>query len=280
MADDAHSDPRLADRALGALTGLRVGEALGGEADGLPAPEAASALQAAFPDFGAPTPAHRGVLVLCGAEQVDARPAESAAGAGPTHPAPAWVPVAIAAALQVRADPIAGLVEAVGERLAPGDRDRLTFAAVAALATAVSAALDETPWAQCLSLAISAADLAESSADVYRPGASVGARLAWAHALASRSDEPLAVVELLVGTSGEPQEAIPAAFAVVGVHASSGLPRPMAVVQEAASLGGRAGLIVPVAGALAGAFTGAGAFPVHLRDDIELTPVLTHRDGG
>lgn len=273
-AESSPPDAAVVDRALGALTGLRVGEILGAETDGLPSVAATAALQTAFPDFGVDSPGFTATLTGVGGEATSARPA------GTTPVPPAWVTTAVATALAVSADPIVDLVKALAERLALDDRDRLTFAAAAAVAASVSAALDNTPWSQCLSLAISAADLAESTAGVYRPGASVGARMAWAHALASRADDPVAVVELLVGASDVPQEAVPAAFAMVGVHSTSGGPQPMTAIQAAAGLGGRAGLIAPIVGALAGAVAGVGAFPAHLRDDIDLTLVLRHRHEG
>lgn len=271
----------LHDRALGAVTGLRVGEVLGAETEGLPRVAAGTALQAAFPDFGVTTPGFVALTAACGVE-ADSTGAQRPLAAVAVPALPAWVSLSVATALAVRADPVEGLVKAVGERLVLEDRDRLTFAAAAAVAAAVSAALDKTPWSQCLSLAISAADLAESSAGVYRAGASVGARLAWAHALAARAEEPAAVVELLVGASEIPQEAVPAAFAMVGVQAAaaSGTPQPMATLQSAAALGGRAGLVVPVAGTMAGALAGVRAFPAHARDDIDLTPALARRGDG
>lgn len=277
---DASGVDSLHDRALGAVTGLRVGEVLGAETEGLPRVAAATALQAAFPDFGVTTPGFVAVTEACGVEEPSDAGRQRPLAVVAVPALPAWVALSVATALEVRADPIEDLVKAVGERLALEDRDRLTFAAAAAVAAAVSAALDRTPWLQCLSLAISAADLAESSAGVYRAGASVGARLAWAHALATRAEEPAAVVELLVGASEIPQEAVPAAFAMVGVQAASGAAQPMATLQSAAALGGRAGLVVPVAGTVAGALAGVSAFPAHVRDDTDLTPVLARRGDG
>ncbi len=279
MADEGHDVQR--DRALGALTGLRVGEVLGAVTDGLPAATASTALDSAFPDFSVATPAFAEALSALGVQERGECAGLVAAGCD----APQWVSVAVATGLQVRADPIAQLVEALGERLPAPHRNRLTFAAGAAVAGAVSAALDETSWSQCLSLAISAADLAEAAAasvEAYRAGASVGARLAWAHALGTRAEDALEIIELLVGVSEMPQEAVPAAFAVIGARAGAGSgPRePMSTVRSAATLGGRAGLIAPVAGALAGALAGVAAFPAHLRDDIELTRVLAGREAG
>lgn len=285
MAEEAQVDggheplvpETLRDRAAGALTGLAVGEVLGDLADGLAATDAAAAVHSALPDFSAATPGATAVLDLLGGAVEEVGEVEP--GPAGVQPLPPWVAVAVATGLQVRADPIAGLVESVGERLRETERDRLTYAAAAAVAAAVSAALDETPWPQCLSLSISAADLGETAATHYRPGAGVGARIAWAHALAARAgDDALSVIELLVGVSEVPQEAVAATFAIIA--AVDGAARPVDAARSAALLGGRAGLVAPLAGAIAGALAGASAFPGHLRRDTDLTPMLLRREDG
>lgn len=279
---------RLGPEAAGALAGLHVGEVLGAYGQGRRSAEAAATLQSAFPDLSAPGPAARRVAFLVRDSVPPEEPLAPSAGAPGV---PEWVAVAVAAGIALGSDPVEQLAREVAQRLEPTRHNRLERAATAAIAAAVSAAVDHANWAQCLSLAVSAADAVEQaeleSSEPWAPGPSVSARLSWAHALATRSgDDPMAGVELLVGTSETPQESIPAAFAVVGVLVGQAVAAeplngslaaaqsrmrathrvdPVEAARRAAALGGGAYVTAAVAGALAGALAGVEAIPAHMR---------------
>jgi ADP-ribosylglycohydrolase len=90
-------------------------------------------------------------------------------------------------------------------------------------------------------------------------GADVAARIQWAASLVAGLDENAAaeLIYTLVGTSIAVQESVPAAFAVLAA-----VPRdPWRACLLAASLGGDCDTIAAMAGAVAGACHGAGAFP-------------------
>lgn len=254
-------------RAEGALTGLGVGEVLGAETEGLSPAQAVLALQSAFPDLAREVPGVTLVQRLLGESTADPGDGQPERVAG----LPGWVAVAVAGGITQGCDPVEDLADEVGRRLDPTDQDRLTRAGASAVAAAVSAARVGSPWATCLSLAISAADAAESdTARPYGAGPSLAGRLAWAHALATRSTEaPGEVIGMLVGTADIPQEAVPAAFAVVGMCLAGpeggAVGNPAVVARRAAELGGRATVVAALAGALAGALTGVDMFPVHMR---------------
>lgn len=258
------------ERVAGALSGFHVGEVLGGFGEGVSPAGAVAALQEAFPDFSQQTPGTAYLSRLLSGETSASR-AEAPAVSG----IPGWVTVAVATGLQHACDPVAQLVAEVEGRLAPTEQSRLQRAGAAAVATAVSAARTDAPWPQCLSLAVSAADAAESDTSMpYGAGPSLAARLTWAHALATRSnDDPGEVIALLVGTSEVPQEAVPAVFAVLGVMVreatEAGIDRagakPLDAARRAAVLGGRSTIIAALAGAITGAFAGVEAVPAHMR---------------
>lgn len=258
------------ERVAGALSGFHVGEILGGFGEGVSPAGAVVALQEAFPDFSQQTPGttHLSQLLSGG-------PCASRAEAPAVSGIPGWVTVAVATGLRHACDPVAQLVTEVEDRLAPTEQSRLQRAGAAAVATAVSAARTDASWPQCLSLAVSAADAAESGTSVpYGAGPSLASRLTWAHALATRSSgDPGEVIALLVGTSEVPQEAVPAVFAVLGVMVKeateAGIDRagakPLEAARRAAVLGGRSTIIAALAGAITGAFAGVEAVPAHMR---------------
>lgn len=274
----------LSDAAEGALAGLHVGEVLGVLGEGVRRDDAIAAVQGAFPDFATAGAAVRRAAALArGCPQRGTESLDAATGG-----IPGWVPVAVGTGVAHDCDPVEDLARAVGSRLAPSHHDRLTHACAASVAVAVSAAVAGCDWAQCLSLAISAADGVEqewlANTRPWTAGPSVGARLAWAHALATRaSEDPMAIIDLLVGTSSSPQECVPAAFAVVGRlawNAAEAEPSdgsvasvtrvarridPVEAARQAAMLGGCAPVIATVGGAIAGALAGVEAVPSHMR---------------
>lgn len=135
---------------------------------------------------------------------------------------------------------------------------RIAVAGAAAVAAAVSSALDGADVAEATDLAIEAAHLGAGHGH-FTGGADVAARISWAldvvreHAL-----EPgLEQIVDLVGTGVSTQEAVPAAFAVLALAPED----PWLVVRAAASLGGDSDTIAAMAGAVAGAVHGIEAFP-------------------
>ncbi|PWD50776.1 ADP-ribosylglycohydrolase [Serinibacter arcticus] len=135
---------------------------------------------------------------------------------------------------------------------------RIAVAGAAAVAAAVSAALDGADVAEATDLAIEAAHLGAELGH-YTGGADVAARISWAldvvreHAL-----EPgLEAIVDLVGTGVVTQEAVPASFAVLALTPDD----PWLTVRAAASLGGDSDTIAAMAGAIAGAVHGVEAFP-------------------
>jgi ADP-ribosylglycohydrolase len=90
-------------------------------------------------------------------------------------------------------------------------------------------------------------------------GADVAARIEWAAGLVAGRDraEAAELIYALVGTSLATQESVPAAFAVLAAEPGD----PWQACLLAASLGGDCDTIAAMAGAVAGACHGLGAFP-------------------
>lgn len=233
---DSPGDVR-ADRARGALVGLAVGAL---------AQHAAQMLQVAreLRDL------------LGGAGAVD--PARLAQGFGradgaapPVLPALRAVPVGIVRTPEPVAD-LLDLVEAAGR---PVQDARIAHAGASAVAMAVSAGIEGLDAAEILTRALTAA--AEGGTRGQASGGpDVAARIAWACGLARGADDPLDIIDLLVGTSAATQEAVPAAFAVAAVHDD-----PWAACQAAAGLTGESETIAALVGAMLGARHGLSAFP-------------------
>lgn len=247
----------LHDRAAGALAGLF----LGGAAD-----EQADAVLGATRSVLAP-----------GSEDAEAsggraRGADAAPGYGPgddllgTGPLPILddsfggpdgivhagdvllgVPVGIATSTE----PIDDLVEATVRLVAPdGDAPPLRLAGACAAAMAVSMGLVGATWNRTVALALAAADSGAARGDAT-PGPSLSARTTWAMALATRTeDDPAVVLEALVGATPIVQEVLPAAFALVALHADD--------PQRAAEACGRTPSAGPLVGMIVGARAGLG----------------------
>ncbi len=162
----------------------------------------------------------------------------------------------------------------VGIGMAPGDLptlvDRVVMASsvthntgialagAAAVAAAVSAGVSGAGIAQATALAVQAARLAAGRGH-WVAGADVAARIDWATDLVAGREETEAAELLytLVGTSLATQESVPAAFAVLAAVPDD----PWRACLLAASLRGDCDTIAAMAGAVAGACHGVGAFP-------------------
>ncbi|NIH79226.1 ADP-ribosylglycohydrolase family protein [Amycolatopsis viridis] len=141
------------------------------------------------------------------------------------------------------------LVERVVEASWVTHHTGVALAGAAAVAAAVSAGIDGAALPDAIDVAIAAAELAAQRGN-WVAAADVAARIRWARDL-----DP-ARIATVIGTSVATQESVPAAFAVLA-HADD----PWHACCTAASLGGDTDTIAAMAGAIAGACTGAGAFP-------------------
>ncbi|MFK3980895.1 ADP-ribosylglycohydrolase family protein [Micromonospora sp. NPDC050397] len=183
------------------------------------------------------------------------RPIEEAGRFGTTNGAAMRItPVGLA----VPSDDLDLLVERVVEASWVTHNTGVALAGAAAVAAAVSAALDGADLAAATATAVRAAELAGSRGH-WIAAADIGARIEWATGLVAGSSPERAaeLIYRLVGTSVATQESVPAAFAVLAVHPDD----PWRAVLLAASLGGDCDTIAAMVGAVAGAVHGVGAFP-------------------
>ena len=134
----------------------------------------------------------------------------------------------------------------------------VALAGAAAVAAAVSAGVSGASVAQATMIATAAARLAAGRGH-WVAGADVAARIEWAVGLVAGRDraEAAGLIYTLVGTSLATQESVPAAFAVLAAMPDD----PWQACLLAASLGGDCDTIAAMAGAVAGACHGLGAFP-------------------
>ncbi|WP_433753190.1 ADP-ribosylglycohydrolase family protein [Amycolatopsis sp. 3B14] len=141
------------------------------------------------------------------------------------------------------------LVDSVVEASWVTHNTGVALAGAAAVAAAVSAGVGGASLSEAIDFAVEAAERAAKRGNWVAAG-DVAARIRW-----SRTMDP-ADVPALIGTSVATQESVPAAFAVLR-HAED----PWQACCTAASLGGDTDTIAAIAGAIAGACTGVGAFP-------------------
>jgi ADP-ribosylglycohydrolase len=134
----------------------------------------------------------------------------------------------------------------------------VALAGAAAVAAAVSAGISGASVAQATIIATAAARLAAGRGH-WVAGADVAARIEWAVGLVAGREraEAAGLIYTLVGTSLATQESVPAAFAVLAAMPDD----PWQACLLAASLGGDCDTIAAMAGAVAGACHGLGAFP-------------------
>jgi ADP-ribosylglycohydrolase len=136
----------------------------------------------------------------------------------------------------------------------------LALAGAAAVAAAVSGGVSGAPIAAATRIAVAAARIAAGRGH-WVAGADVAARIQWAAGLVAGRGraEAAELIYTLVGTSLATQESVPAAFAVLAAVPDD----PWQACLLAASLGGDSDTIAAMAGAVAGACHGVGAFPPH-----------------
>jgi len=134
----------------------------------------------------------------------------------------------------------------------------IALAGAAAVAAAVSAGISGASIAEATTIATAAARLAASRGH-WVAGADVAARIEWAVGLVAGRNraEAARLIYTLVGTSLATQESVPSAFAVLAAMPED----PWQACLLAASLGGDCDTIAAMAGAVAGACHGLGAFP-------------------
>jgi ADP-ribosylglycohydrolase len=181
-------------------------------------------------------------------------PPEEAGATGATNGAAMRIaPVGIA----VPADSLPALVDHVVMASHVTHNTGIALAGAAAVAAAVSAGVSGAGIAQATALAIEAARIAAGRGH-WVAGADVAARIEWASGLVTgRSQREAAdLIYRLVGTSLATQESVPAAFAVLAAVPDD----PWRACLLAASLGGDCDTIAAMAGAIAGACHGHGAF--------------------
>jgi ADP-ribosylglycohydrolase len=152
------------------------------------------------------------------------------------------------------------LVDRVAEACLVSHDTSIAIAGAAAVAAAVSGALDGLDHDECVALAVRAAALGARRGH-WTAGADVATRIEAAVSLVRTVERGRAPAEVLaqVGTSLATQESVPAAFAMLALHPLD----PWAACCEAASLGGDTDTIAAMAGAMGGARTGAAGFPAY-----------------
>lgn len=167
--------------------------------------------------------------------------------------------------LAVPPEPLAGLVAAVVEASTVTHNTSIGLAAAAAVAAAVSVAAGGGTRADSIGLAVQAADLAAGRGH-WVPGGQIGPRISWAtaHLAKVASDGWADELDTIIGTSVAAQESVVAAFAILAVA-----PSPWDAVCLAASAGGDTDTIGAMAGAMAGAAEGTGAWPADVVRQVE-----------
>lgn len=166
---------------------------------------------------------------------------------------------------------LSALVDAVVAASRLTHHTSVALAGAAAVAAAVSAGVDGADLTAAIGVAVAAAEEGARRGH-WVAAADVGARIRWATELvAGRTDaEACDVVYRLVGTSLATQESVPAAFALLVLHPDD----PWTTCRLAASVGGDCDTVAAIAGAVAGACTGARAFPEHAVRTVESVNAL------
>jgi ADP-ribosylglycohydrolase len=186
-------------------------------------------------------------------------PLEQAGASGTTNGAAMRIaPVGITVPLTPPDVGLSTLVDRVVAASMVTHNTGLALAGAAAVAAAVSAGISGAPVVAATAIATAAARLGAGRGH-WVAGADVAARIQWATALVAGRDRSQAaeVIYTLVGTSLATQESVPAAFAVLAAVPDD----PWQACLLAASLGGDCDTIAAMAGAVAGACHGVGAFP-------------------
>jgi ADP-ribosylglycohydrolase len=190
---------------------------------------------------------------------IEGAPVDESGRYGTTNGAAMRVtPVGIA----VGSSDLGGLVDRVEEVSRVSHNTGVAIAAAAAVATAVSAAVDGADPAQAIGLAIDAARRG-AERGFWVASADVGARIELAIGFADPSDPERSLTRIyeVVGTSLASQESVPAAFGIVRLYPGD----PWEACLAAASLGGDSDTVAAMAGAISGALYGVDAFPAAAR---------------
>jgi len=162
--------------------------------------------------------------------------------------------------IMLRADDLEALIDRVVDVSAVSHNTSVALAGAAAVAAAVSVGVDGGTLHAAIDRAIEAAALAVHRG-YWVAAADVSSRIRWAVELADPADPAasLDAIYRLIGTSLATQESVPAAFGVLATFPNE----PWRAVLAAASLGGDSDTVAAMAGTIAGATTGVGAFPEH-----------------
>jgi ADP-ribosylglycohydrolase len=218
--------------------------------------------------------AERGSLDLLGPSTkraveavLNGTPPEEAGSAGTTNGAAMRItPVGIAVplpyarttAVAFTRNELSALVDQVVQASYVTHNTGIALAGAAAVAAAVSAGVGGATVAEATGMGIQAAHVGASRGH-WVAGADVASRIAWAAGLITSRPrrEAADLIYRLVGTSLATQESVPAAFAVLAAVPDD----PWRACLLAASLGGDCDTIAALAGAVAGACHGIGAFP-------------------
>ncbi len=141
----------------------------------------------------------------------------------------------------------------------------IALAGAAAVAAAVSAGIDGATVPDAVRFGAAAAASAAQRGH-WAAGADVGSRITWAAGLVTGLGlaEAMDVVYRVVGTSLATQESVPAAFAVSAASPDD----PWLACRIAASLGGDCDTIAAMTGAICGACHGVEAFPASVRSTV------------
>ena len=188
---------------------------------------------------------------------------ESAGRWGATNGAAMRIaPVGIAC----RAESEVDLVNLVTEVAQVTHNTGLAISGASAVASFIAATLDGAHVEESLNFAIRAAKFG-AQRGYYAPGPSLAARIEWAVDFCRLPDDDafLDILDTLVGTGVATEQSVPAAFALIMRWPMN----PWRVITEAARLGGDCDTIGAIAGAMAGAQTGIGAFPSNVLETIE-----------
>lgn len=143
----------------------------------------------------------------------------------------------------------------------------VAIAGAAAVAAAISVAIDGRRFPLALEAAVAAAEEGQRLG-FYYPAASIARRIEWAVACVRDLawEDAAEMITGLVGLGVETTEAVPAAFALVSLTPED----PWTVATRAARLGGDSDTIGAMAGAMAGALAGVDALPEAARRTVRV----------
>jgi ADP-ribosylglycohydrolase len=186
---------------------------------------------------------------------LDGTPVEEAGRFGTTNGAAMRItPVGIV----VRSVDLGALVDRVVEASSVSHDTGVAIAGAAAVAAAVSAALDDGGLAEAFEAGIAAARLGSARGHWVASG-DVARRIEWAISLADPAAPERSGIDIyeLIGTSLATAESVPAAFGILACYPED----PWGACRAAASLGGDSDTVAAMIGAIGGACFGTSGFP-------------------